>query len=120
MVLLALSVALATRLPFLVNILIGLVVYFLGHLAPVIVRVTEKVTDQESTARGLVRFFGNVFDTLLPALEFFNMGPAIIREAPLSLIPFAGYVAVVLGYAILYTVIMMLVGLLLFEDRDLA
>jgi len=120
MVLLSVSVALATRLPFIVNVLIGLVIYFLGHLAPVIVRVTEKVTDQESTARGLVRFFGNVFDTLLPALEFFNMGPAIIRETPLSLIPFAGYVAVVIGYALIYTLIMLIVGLLLFEDRDLA
>ena len=57
---------------------------------------------------------------LLPALEFFNMGPAIIRETPLDLWQFAGYVVTVFGYSVLYTVIALVVGLLLFEDRDLA
>ena len=61
-----------------------------------------------------------MFDTLLPALDFFSVGPAIIREAPLGLGDFTGYVAVVFGYACIYTVIALIVGLLLFEDRDLA
>ena len=120
MILVAVTTALATRLPFIINLVIGLMLYFLGHLAPVIVRVTEKVSDKENTAVGLVRFFGNVFDTLLPALEFFSVGPAIIREAPLSLEGFAGYVLSVSGYACIYTLIALIVGLLLFEDRDLA
>ena len=59
-------------------------------------------------------------DGPLPALEFFTMGPAIIRETPLPLGEFAGYVATVLGYSVIYTVIALLVGLLMFEDRDLA
>jgi hypothetical protein len=59
-------------------------------------------------------------DVLLPALEFFNMGPAIIREAPLDVWQFGTYVLTVFGYSILYTAIALLVGLLLFEDRDLA
>jgi ABC-type transport system involved in multi-copper enzyme maturation permease subunit len=124
MILVAIATALATRLPFVVNLVICLVVYFLGHLAPVVVRVTAEVqrksADQENVALGLVQFFGNLFDTLLPALEFFNMGPAIIRETPLDLWQFAAYVGTVFGYAILYTVIALVVGLLLFEDRDLA
>lgn len=124
MILVAIATALATRLPFVVNLVICLVVYFLGHLAPVVVRVTAEVqrksADQENLALGLVQFFGNLFDTLLPALEFFNMGPAIIRETPLDLWQFAGYVGTVFGYAVLYTVIALVVGLLLFEDRDLA
>lgn len=124
MILVAIATALATRLPFVVNLVICLVVYFLGHLAPVVVRVTDEVqrrsADQENVALGLVQFFGNLFDTLLPALEFFNMGPAIIRETPLDLWQFAGYVGTVFGYAVLYTVIALVVGLLLFEDRDLA
>ena len=41
------------------------------------------------TAVGLVGFLGQLFDVLLPALEFFNMGPAIIRETPLDLWQFA-------------------------------
>lgn len=120
MILVAIATALATRLPFVVNLVICLVVYFLGHLAPVVVRVTGNSSSNQNTAVGLVRFLGNLFDTLLPALEFFNMGPAIIRETPLDLWEFASYVATVFGYALIYTLIALVVGLLLFEDRDLA
>jgi hypothetical protein len=63
---------------------------------------------------------GKLFDVVMPALEFFNMGPAVIRESPLDLWSFSLYVATIFGYAILYTAIALLVGLLLFEDRDLA
>jgi hypothetical protein len=118
MILVAIASALATRLPFVVNLVICLLIYFLGHLAPVIVQVTR--AGDQGTALGLVGFLGQLFDVLLPALEFFNMGPAIIRESPLDLWQFAGYVATVFGYAALYTTIALLVGLLLFEDRDLA
>ena len=120
MILIAVATALATRLPFVVNLVLNLAVYFLGHLAPVVVRVTETSGDAANPAVGLVRFLGNLFDTLLPALEFFNMGPAIIRETPLRLADFAAHVGTVSGYAVLYTVIALLVGLILFEDRDLA
>jgi hypothetical protein len=89
-------------------------------LAPVVVRVTESAGSDGSTGVGLVGFLGRLFDVLLPALEFFNMGPAIIRESPLDLWSFAGYVLTVFGYAIIYTGIALVVGLLLFEDRDLA
>lgn len=118
MILVAIASALATRLPFVVNLVICLLIYFLGHLAPVIVQVTR--AGDQGTALGLVGFLGQLFDVLLPALEFFNMGPAIIRESPLDLWQFSGYVATVFGYAALYTTIALLVGLLLFEDRDLA
>lgn len=116
MILVAIASALATRIPFVVNLVLFLVIYFLGHLAPVIVKVTEG----GGAGMGLVGFLGKLFDVLLPALEFFNMGPAIIRESPLDLWSFAWYVATVFGYAIIYTMIALLVGLILFEDRDLA
>lgn len=119
MILVAIAAALATRLSFVVNIVLCLLIYFLGHLAPVVVRVTES-TSGAAVGAGLVAFLGKLFDVLLPALEFFNMGPAIIREAPLDLWQFGGYVLIVLGYSVLYTVIALIVGLLLFEDRDLA
>jgi hypothetical protein len=118
MILVAIASALATRLPFVVNLVLCLMIYFLGHLAPVIVAVTR--AGDGGTALGLVGFLGQLFDVLLPALEFFNMGPAIIRETPIDLWQFAGYFATVFGYALLYTGIALLVGLLLFEDRDLA
>jgi ABC-type transport system involved in multi-copper enzyme maturation permease subunit len=119
MILVAIAAALATRLSFVVNIVLCLLVYFLGHLAPVVVRVTESTAGTAAGA-GLAAFLGRLFDVLLPALEFFNMGPAIIREAPLDWGQFAIYVLTVFGYSCLYTAIALIVGLLLFEDRDLA
>lgn len=120
MILVAVATALATRLSFVINLVICLFVYLLGHLAPVVVKVTDKAEDTGAAAVGLIRFFGNLFDTILPALEFFNMGPAIIRETPLELGAFSVYVATIVGYALIYTAIALIVGLLLFEDRDLA
>lgn len=117
MILVAISAALATRIPFVVNLVLCLVIYLLGHLAPVVVAVTQGAS---GAGLGLVSFLGRLFDVLLPALEFFNMGPAIIRESPLDLWQFAGYVLTVFGYSVIYTTIALIVGLLLFEDRDLA
>lgn len=122
MILVAIVSALATRLPFVINIVIALLVYFLGNLAPVVVKVTGELqkTGESNTAVGLIRFFGQLFDTFLPALDTFNMSPAIVRDTPLALGAFTLYVVSVLGYSLLYTAIALLIGLLLFEDRDLA
>jgi ABC-type transport system involved in multi-copper enzyme maturation permease subunit len=120
MILVAASTAIATRLPFVVNLVIVLFVYLFGHLAPVVVRVSQQSHDGNETARKLVGFLAQLFDTLLPALEFFNMGPAINRDTPIDLWDFALYVAFVFGYSLIYTMIALVVGLLLFEDRDLA
>jgi hypothetical protein len=117
MILVAIACALATRLTFVVNLVLCLLVFIAGHLAPVVIRVAET---GDGVGVGLVGFLGRLFDVLLPALEFFNMGPAIIRETPLDLWQFGGYVLTVFGYSIIYTAIALLVGLLLFEDRDLA
>jgi hypothetical protein len=121
LILVAIASALATRVSFVVNIVICLLVFFLGHLAPVVVQVTRQAQEQGGgVGVGLVGFLGRLFDVLLPSLESFNMSRAIIRESPLPLWQFAGYVLTVLGYSLIYTTIMLLVGLLLFEDRDLA
>jgi ABC-type transport system involved in multi-copper enzyme maturation permease subunit len=120
MILVAIASALATRLPFVVNLVLCLVIYFLGHLAPVVVAVAGQPAGGGTAGLGLVGFLAQLFNVILPALEFFNMGPAIIRESPLDLWQFGGYVLTVFGYSVLYTAIALLVGLLLFEDRDLA
>jgi ABC-2 family transporter len=119
MILVAIASALATRLTFVVNLVLCLLIFILGHLAPYVVRVTESASGG-AVGVGLVGFLGKLFNVLLPALEFYNMGPAIIREAPLDLWHFGMYVLVVFGYSLLYTGIALLIGLLLFEDRDLA
>ena len=120
MVLVAIATALATRLQFIVNLVIVVFVYLFGHLAPVVGRATEGMSGNQSTSSELVNFLAKLFGAILPALEFFNMGPAIIRETPLDLWAFIGYVLTVTIYSMIYTLICLIIGLLLFEDRDLA
>lgn len=127
MVLLAIAAALATRLPMVVNMVTCLLLFFLGHLAPILVQVSNNLQKQYQTQAGassatldLVQFMARLFDTFLPALGFFNLGPAIIRDTPLDFGPFVIYVGSVFLYAVLYSAIALLGGLILFEDRDLA
>jgi hypothetical protein len=113
MVLLAIAVALATRLPMVVNLVICAAIFFLGHLTPVLTAVSRD-------RLALVHFTAQLFDTLLPGLEFFDMGPATVREVPIPQGDFAVYVGSVTLYSVVYTAIALLFGLILFEDRDVA
>lgn len=119
MILVAVASALATRVAFVVNLVLCLLLFFLGHLAPVVVQVSQQAQGGGVGVR-LIGFLGQLFDALLPSLESFNMGRAIIRESPLDLWQFGVYVLTVTGYSLIYTVIALLGGLLMFEDRDLA
>jgi ABC-type transport system involved in multi-copper enzyme maturation permease subunit len=113
MVLVAIATALATRMPMLVTLTLCLVVYFLGHLTPIMTEVT----------RGeyrLVYFVAQVFDTILPGLDNFDVGSAIIRDLPLPAASYALFTLNTALYALTYTAIALLFGLVLFEDRDLA
>src|SRR5262249_36144888 len=85
MILIAIAAALATRLPMLVNLPACLLLFFLGHLAPVLVKVSQAHRSPQGSdvTMDLVNFMARLFDTILPALEFFNLGPAIIRDTPL-------------------------------------
>lgn len=112
MVLLSIAVALATRLPMVVNLMICFVIFLAGRLTPVLQEVAK--------GKRLVEFTAQLFDTLLPALDLFNLGPAIVRDTPPAPGLFLPYLAMVAGYAVLYTTIALLFGLILFEDRDLA
>jgi ABC-type transport system involved in multi-copper enzyme maturation permease subunit len=116
MVLLGIAVALATRLPMVVTIPICLAFYFLGHLTPILIAVSRG----KGGAYRLVEFMAQVFDTVLPGLEHFSLGAVIVRDAPLPAGEFALYTGSVSLYAVMYTAIALLFGLILFEDRDLA
>jgi ABC-2 family transporter protein len=113
MVLLAIAVALATRLHFIVNFVVCAALYFLGHLAPVLKAVSQNRNE-------LVRFMAGVFDVFMPGLEHFDMSGAVVRDTPLPAGEFALYTANVTLYAVTFSVIALLFGLILFEDRDLA
>ncbi len=110
-VLTAVSVAISTRLPMLVNLVVCISIFFLGHLTPVLVQATENKSNE------LVHFMAQLFGFALPELEFFNVSPAISTGA---VIPWLGYVLPSLGYCLLYSGAALLFAFLLFEDRDLA
>lgn len=113
MVLLAVAVALGTRLPMVVNIPVCVVVFFLGHLTPIMIEVTR-------SGFRLVYFMARLFDTTLPGLDVFDASQAVVRDIPLPAGAYALYTFNVILYAITYTAIALLFGLILFEDRDLA
>jgi hypothetical protein len=121
MVLVAVAVALATRLPMIVNLVTCLVIYFLANLMPVLVKTTKPAN--EATAgpvQKLVYFMAQLFDALLPGLELFRVRPTLVDEGALPIDDYLRHVGAVTGYGILFTTIVLLVGLVLFEDRDLA
>jgi ABC-type transport system involved in multi-copper enzyme maturation permease subunit len=121
MVLLSIAVTLATRLPMIVNLSTVLAVYFLSNLAPVLVAIGNRA--QEKTpgpVADMLAFFSRLFDTVLPSLEFFRLGPALTGDTPLATGAFFAYVGSVALYGLLFTSIVLLLGLILFEDRDLA
>jgi hypothetical protein len=126
MVLVAIAVALSTRMPMVVTMSTVLVIYLLAHLAPVLVQIGQRakevaaVEGQGSTVAELLAFTSRLFDQLLPSLQFFRIGPALTLDLPLTGWAFLQYVASVTFYGVLYTFIVLLFGLILFEDRDLA
>jgi magnesium-transporting ATPase (P-type) len=117
MVMLAIAASLATRLTMVVNLVCCFVIFLLGNLSGVLVQAAQQL---KGGALALVGFLARLFDILLPSLEFASTNQVYIRETPLDVGAFAAYVGSVFGYFTLYTAIALLVGLLLFEDRDLA
>lgn len=109
-ILTSISVALSTRLPMLVNLIVCIAIFFLGHLSPVLVEATRN-TQQ------LIHFMAQLFAWVLPPLELFNAGPSIATGA---VIPWVGYVLPALGCCVLYSGAALFFAFLLFEDRDLA
>ncbi|GIW80952.1 MAG: hypothetical protein KatS3mg105_2759 [Gemmatales bacterium] len=119
MLLLSIATALATRFTMIANVVTCLVIFFLGHLTPILQQISEG-------KYRLVRFMTELFYYVLPGLELFNLGPAISKEAPPklfadgSLTAFSGYIGLVVLYSVIYTAAALFFGLILFEDRDLA
>jgi hypothetical protein len=107
-VLVALSVAISTRLPMLANFVICFSIYVLGHLTPLIVLAKIDFAP--------VVFVGNLIATVLPVLDHFNIQASIAagKEVPMA------YLGMAFFYCLLYSSIVLLLALILFEDRDLA
>ncbi len=108
-VLASISVAISTRLPMIANLIVCASIYVLGHLVPML--VNSSVGKFE-----IVRFVGQFIATVLPVLDHFNIQAAVAAGAAVPL----SYLGWALAYCVLYSTIAMLLGLAMFEDRDLA
>jgi ABC-2 family transporter protein len=117
MVLLAVAVALATRATMVVNLATVLAIYFLANVTPVLVTIGQEAkARQPGPVSELLSFTAGLFNMILPDLDAFRIGPALVTDVAVP----APYVLSVLFYGVLYTLIVLLFGLILFEDRDLA
>ncbi|HIK90431.1 MAG TPA: ABC transporter permease [Planctomycetes bacterium] len=110
-VLTAISVAVATRLPMVVNLVVCFSVFVVGNLTPMMVSQGKTVIQNE-----VVTFIARLIATILPSLEAFNIYAAVAtgRSVPPS------YLGISLLYGAAYATAMILVAFVLFEDRDLA
>jgi hypothetical protein len=119
MVLVAIAVSLATRLPMIVNLIVCLTIYFLGHLTSVLQDIAAR-RNQGETVGKLLSFASQAFDIFMPRLDLFSLGPALVLDRSLTEPDFLKYTAEVFGFSVIFTGVALLVGLVLFEDRDLA
>ena len=108
-VLTSISVALSTRLPMLPNLLICFSIYALGNLVP-------QIVGSSLNKFPLVAFIGQLSATILPVLDHFNIQAAIASGTDVP----GEYLWYTLGYCALFSTMALLVGLFLFEDRDVA
>ncbi len=109
MVVSAISVAISTRLPMVVNVTTCLAIFVIGHLTPAIVNAGVLKLE-------LVEFMAKLIATVLPGLENFNISAAISTGAVVPM----EYVGLAALYGVCYSAIALLAALIMFEDRDLA
>lgn len=104
----AVSVAISTRVPMMVNISTCFAVFVIGHLTPVLVA--------SNVQNVFVKFVARLLATVLPELDNFNMSAAVStgKNIPPDYLGLAGL------YCLAYVAAMITLAFLLFEDRDLA
>ena len=108
-VLTAISVALATRLPQLANLAVCVAIYVVGNLTTSLVSSTQEGFE-------IVKFVASLIATIVPILEHFSLQAAIDSGNKITMSLLSGS----LIYCLLYVLVAMFLALLLFEDRDLA
>ncbi|MFN0056599.1 MAG: ABC transporter permease subunit [Planctomycetales bacterium] len=109
MVMSAISVAISTRMPMVVNMVTCLAIFVVGHLTPSLVGGNFGRLEP-------VMFMARVIATVLPAIENFNVETAIVTGA---LVP-ASYLGWTALYSAAYAAMAILLAFMMFEDRDLA
>ncbi len=108
-VLAAVSVAISTRLPMVVNLTSCFAVFVVAHLTGILVQ-TSVVKNE------FVLFWARLIATALPGLEFFNI-TAAVATGEIAPPDYLGYSALYCGC---YCTVAILFAFILFEERDLA
>jgi ABC-type transport system involved in multi-copper enzyme maturation permease subunit len=105
----AISVAISTRLPMVVNMVTCLAIFVVGHLTPTLVQANVDRLEH-------VVFMARLIAAALPAVEVYNIEGALStnRMAP------PDYLALAAVYSAAYAAMAILLAFIFFEDRDLA
>lgn len=108
-VLSAVSVAISTRVPMVVNLTTCFAIFVVGHLTGILVQAGVLKLE-------FVQFMARLIATILPSLDLFNISAAVATG---DMVPpdYLGYAAV---YCACYCTVAILFAFILFEDRDLA
>lgn len=109
MVIAAIAVALATRLPLIANFIICFVIYVIGNLTSPLVASAQGNNE-------LVSFVGKLIAVVVPNLNTFNVQAAVDAGNPIPII----YLAGAFNYLVCFAIAIWMLAMLLFEDRDLA
>lgn len=107
----AIAVTAATRLPMVMNLVLCFAVFVIGNLTEVMVNRSVTAEANES-----VTFTARLISMVVPSLSSFNVSSAVATG---RIVP-QDYLGYSFLYALAYVGAMMLLGFILFEDRDLA
>lgn len=108
-ILTAVSVAISTRAPMVVNMVTCFAIFVVGHLTPVLVQTVFQGLE-------FVKFTAQMIATVLPSLEIFNTQTAVATGTVIPPI----YLGMSALYGAAYCLAAILLAFILFEDRDLA
>ena len=105
----AISVAISTRAPMVVNMSSCLAIFIVGHITP-------QLVEAGSIQIEIVEFMARFIATILPNLESLSMSTAASTGQPIP----TEYLLSALGYTAAYAGAAIFLSFYLFEDRDLA
>jgi len=109
MVMSAISVAISTRLPMVVNMTTCLAIYIVGHL-------TEPLVLSNLNRLELVSFMARVIAAVMPAVQVYNVEAKLMGD---GMVP-ESYLGLTALYSVGYILAAILAAFIMFEDRDLA
>jgi len=126
----AISIAISTRMPMIVNAVLSIAVFVLGHQAGAILALLYPKTSngtlliEQTDSLGFfgilmqhpLLWAGKIIYGIVPDLEAFNAGEIVAAN---QLIP-GVYVAKALGYAVLYIAFALLIAQVFFRRREFA